>query len=318
MALDEALVATTNRFKIRKGNQRLSHDLKSNEATIQVVLDALKLTQGMYTMKHVDYVSLLWEDLIYQVENKNAKKNNDIVISRYQDTQIYRAILPNVLTSQDMLEFKAYKEYYAFASGAVPPKAKTSYKKKAKEPVSSKTASEYASKGDGVGKLLKVPDEQEQEDTSTDEGADTLSGIFDVPKKKCSTQSDEDKFYYEESNDDDESLDNEDNEDIKELYDDVNINLGNIDAEMIDANQGTAKQHVYQEEEYAHRVSALEIELSELKQTNQFVEAISYIPGIVDKYMAFKMKEAMDVAVQLQTNKLREEAQAENEEFLNQ
>nr|GFC77484.1 hypothetical protein [Tanacetum cinerariifolium] len=56
----------------------------------------------------------------------------------------------------------------------------------------------------------------------------------------------------EKSNDDDESLDNEDDEDIKELYDDVNINLGNIDAEMTDANQGTAKQHVYQEEEYAH------------------------------------------------------------------
>ncbi|GKF60853.1 hypothetical protein Tco_0177639 [Tanacetum coccineum] len=30
------------------------------------------------------------------------------------------------------------------------------------------------------------------------------------------------------------------------------------------------------------------------------------------------MKEAMDVAVQLQTNKLKEEAQAENQEFLNQ
>nr|GEY71361.1 hypothetical protein [Tanacetum cinerariifolium] len=44
MALDEALVATTNRLNIGKGNQRLSPNLKSNEATIQVVLDALKLT----------------------------------------------------------------------------------------------------------------------------------------------------------------------------------------------------------------------------------------------------------------------------------
>nr|GEV12344.1 hypothetical protein [Tanacetum cinerariifolium] len=44
MALDEASVATANRLKIGKGNQRLSPDLKSNEATIQVVLDAFKLT----------------------------------------------------------------------------------------------------------------------------------------------------------------------------------------------------------------------------------------------------------------------------------
>ncbi|GKA07223.1 hypothetical protein Tco_0686447 [Tanacetum coccineum] len=40
--------------------------------------------------------------------------------------------------------------------------------------------------------------------------------------------------------------------------------------------------------------------------------------GIVDTYLASKMKEAVDVVVQLQTNKLIEEAQPENQEFLNQ
>nr|GEY19573.1 hypothetical protein [Tanacetum cinerariifolium] len=56
----------------------------------------------------------------------------------------------------------------------------------------------------------------------------------------------------------------------------------------------------------------------EVRQTNQFAEVISLILGIVNNYIAFKMKEAVDVAIQLQTNKLREEAQAENQEFLNQ
>ncbi|GJV71441.1 hypothetical protein Tco_1491436, partial [Tanacetum coccineum] len=69
---------------------------------------------------------------------------------------------------------------------------------------------------------------------------------------------------------------------------------------------------------FDQRESALESEMSDLRQTNQFAEAVSLIPGIVDKYLASKMKEAVDVAVQLQTNKLREEAQAENQEFLNQ
>ncbi|GJS85666.1 hypothetical protein Tco_0752207 [Tanacetum coccineum] len=69
---------------------------------------------------------------------------------------------------------------------------------------------------------------------------------------------------------------------------------------------------------FEQRVSALETEMSEFKQTNQFAEAVSSIPGIVDNYLASKMKETVDVAVQLQTNKLREEAQAENHEFLNQ
>nr|GEX93534.1 hypothetical protein [Tanacetum cinerariifolium] len=65
-------------------------------------------------------------------------------------------------------------------------------------------------------------------------------------------------------------------------------------------------------------VSALETELSRFRQTNQFAKAISLISSIVDNYIASKMKEAVDVAVQLQTNKLKEEAQAKNQEFLNQ
>ncbi|GJQ91881.1 hypothetical protein Tco_0003020 [Tanacetum coccineum] len=44
IALDDALVAPTNRLKIGKSNLRLSSDLKSKEATLQVVYDVLKLT----------------------------------------------------------------------------------------------------------------------------------------------------------------------------------------------------------------------------------------------------------------------------------
>nr|GEY93919.1 hypothetical protein [Tanacetum cinerariifolium] len=46
--------------------------------------------------------------------------------------------------------------------------------------------------------------------------------------------------------------------------------------------------------------------------------ALSLIPGIVYNYLASKLKEEENVAIQLQSNKLREEAQAENQEFLNQ
>ncbi|GJS85345.1 hypothetical protein Tco_0751886 [Tanacetum coccineum] len=46
--------------------------------------------------------------------------------------------------------------------------------------------------------------------------------------------------------------------------------------------------------------------------------ALSSISGIVDNYLASKMKDAVNVVVQLQSNKLREEAQAENDEFLKQ
>ncbi|GJT23478.1 hypothetical protein Tco_0893415 [Tanacetum coccineum] len=42
--LDDALVAPEHRLKIGKSNLRLSSNLKSKEPTLQVVLDALKLT----------------------------------------------------------------------------------------------------------------------------------------------------------------------------------------------------------------------------------------------------------------------------------
>ncbi|GKE28238.1 hypothetical protein Tco_1443622, partial [Tanacetum coccineum] len=57
---------------------------------------------------------------------------------------------------------------------------------------------------------------------------------------------------------------------------------------------------------FDQRVTALESELSMLKQSNPFAEAISSILGIVDKYLATKIKEAVDVAVQLKSDKLRE------------
>ncbi|GJV56661.1 hypothetical protein Tco_1457666 [Tanacetum coccineum] len=65
--------------------------------------------------------------------------------------------------------------------------------------------------------------------------------------------------------------------------------------------------------QFDQRVSALESKMSEFRQTSQFAEAVSLIMGIVDTYLASMMKEAVDVAVQLQTNKLREETQAENQ-----
>ncbi|GJZ95565.1 hypothetical protein Tco_0667899, partial [Tanacetum coccineum] len=52
-------------------------------------------------------------------------------------------------------------------------------------------------------------------------------------------------------------------------------------------------------------------------QTNQFAIAVSLIPGIVDAYLANKMHEAVKTVVQLQSKRLRDEAKAENVDFIN-
>nr|GEX61219.1 hypothetical protein [Tanacetum cinerariifolium] len=103
------------------------------------------------------------------------------VISRHQDTQIYGAILANVLTNQEMLDSKAYKEYYVVASGAEPPKAQTKYKKKADEPtISPKKKLVQATKGTRLKSKAKVtkPDKKKQPAKKTK--AKDLAVLFEV------------------------------------------------------------------------------------------------------------------------------------------
>ncbi|GKA61031.1 hypothetical protein Tco_0760438, partial [Tanacetum coccineum] len=322
IALDDALVAPANRLKIGKSNFRLSSDLKSKEATLQVVYDVLKLTPfykafqisadvpeiymqefwatatvhhhsirfkmnnkkhivnleyfremlqicpklpnqqfeelpfeeailtflrdlghsgeikmitdvnvnklhqpwrsfaaGMYHKKNVDYAYLLWEDFVYQVENKNVKKSNEMyyprftkviinffmakdqsiprrnsvnwhyarddymfttikVVSRHEDTQLYGAILPNELTNEDIRNSESFKEYYAIASGAEPPKTKASVKKK--QIGSDKTTTSSTTKGKRLktsAKTAKPAKKKQPAKTSMDKGLTVLSEV---------------------------------------------------------------------------------------------------------------------------------------------
>ncbi|GJR00536.1 hypothetical protein Tco_0523520 [Tanacetum coccineum] len=246
--------------------------------------------------------------------------------------------------------------------------------------------SETSGTDEGTGTIPGVPDvppyesksnkeswgDSQDEDGNNDEDCKSDDHDDDSDDERIESDSDEIPDPNLTNIDDEETMDDqEDDEVIKELYVDVNVNLGNDDTEMIDAGQRASEQQ-NKANEPVHRssvssdftskllnhenlspadneiaslmetlarqatvipeitsgfttttppptpVSALESEMSEFKQTNQFAEAVSSILGIVDTYLASKMKEAVDVAIQLQTYKLREEAQAENQEFLNQ
>nr|GFB44164.1 hypothetical protein [Tanacetum cinerariifolium] len=104
--------------------------------------DSFRLSQaqilwGLYHTRSIDYAFLIWEDFVYQVENKNQKKSNEMyyprftkVVSRHQNTQQYGAMLPIELTNDEIKNTKAYKEYYAFATGEAAPKPKASARRK--------------------------------------------------------------------------------------------------------------------------------------------------------------------------------------------
>nr|GEX27819.1 retrovirus-related Pol polyprotein from transposon TNT 1-94 [Tanacetum cinerariifolium] len=75
--------------------------------------DSLRLSQtqinwGLYHKRNVEFAYLMWEYFIYQVEHKDTKKSNEMYYPRNSD---------------------AYKEYYAIATGATPPKPKASIRK---------------------------------------------------------------------------------------------------------------------------------------------------------------------------------------------
>nr|GEX26423.1 putative reverse transcriptase domain-containing protein [Tanacetum cinerariifolium] len=185
---------------------------------------------GMYHKKNVNYVYLLWEDLDQSISRRNKMFwytarddpmfNTIRIISRHHDKHIYDAILPAGLTNQEMLDSKAYKEYYAVTDGAEPPKAKTKYKKKAGEPVTSpKSKTAFASKGTRLKSKAKskVPDEQQQKTFGTDEGTGTIPGVPDVPPYESESDNEswgdsEDEDDYDGDGDNDDDGDNEDSE----------------------------------------------------------------------------------------------------------
>ncbi|GJZ40740.1 hypothetical protein Tco_0587626 [Tanacetum coccineum] len=309
--------------------------LSGKETRIDKIrLSHAQILWGMFYKKNIDYVYLLWEYFMFHIENKDAKKTYKMSYSRFtkiiidyfmskdqhEDTQVYGSILPKELTNQVMLESKAYKTYYAFASAEKTLKPKY-VRKKADPDTSPKQKPVQANKGtrlktttkvalteaeqiklatkrsktqfhssyasgssDGVDTQSKVPNEQQQKTSGTDEGTGTKPGVPDVPKYDSKSEKepwgdsneedddDEDDFEDDvddnddddgdnddgddnDSNDDDEAaserieldreeipnlnqsnnddkekMDKEEDDEVtKELYKDVNVNLGTED-----------------------------------------------------------------------------------------
>ncbi|GJU37146.1 hypothetical protein Tco_1185500, partial [Tanacetum coccineum] len=223
-------------------------------------------------------------------------------------------------------------------------------------------------KGDGTDFESGVPDEQRRKTSGTDEGTGDSREEEDDDENDCEDENDDDgndgddsdrdqipvlnqssTEYYEEE---EEKIDDEEEDDevTKELYNDVNVNLGNKDADMTDADQGDADQQNKTDEPYKvlllrlykqasnlknsslanneiaslmdttvrHEelrsqtsslyifpvtnklliVTNLEKDLSEIKQVEQYAQALSSIPAIVDRYINNKLGEAIQTAME--------------------
>nr|GEV01548.1 retrovirus-related Pol polyprotein from transposon TNT 1-94 [Tanacetum cinerariifolium] len=210
---------------------------------------------------------------VYKVEHKEAKKSNEMyyprddqmfttikLVTRHQNTQKFGAMLPVKLTNKDIRNFVAYKEYYAIASGAAPPKTKASVRKtqsssdttmpppiatstrlstsaKGKQPAKSSKAkglsllSEVAMTKAGQIKLatkrsLQQTHISQASGSGADEGTGIIPGVFDVPTDESDEEiswksSDEDNDEVNDiSNDQEDDDDQDDNDQDDDNQDD--------------------------------------------------------------------------------------------------
>nr|GEU33839.1 hypothetical protein [Tanacetum cinerariifolium] len=100
------------------------------------------------------------------------------LVSRHQNTQHYSAILPIKLTNKAIRNTESYKEYYAIASGAEPPKTKASVKKK--QSCSDITVPSSTAKGKRLKTSVKVDKpakEKQPAKTSKAKGLTMLSEV---------------------------------------------------------------------------------------------------------------------------------------------
>nr|GEW40229.1 retrovirus-related Pol polyprotein from transposon TNT 1-94 [Tanacetum cinerariifolium] len=318
--------------------------------------DLLRLSQaqiiwGMYYQKNVDYVYLLWEDLVYQIENKEAKKNKDMYYPRFTKVIINHIMSKYQSISRRNKESDAYKTYYDFATGKVIPKPNDDEDDDQDddnaddeedddqdddndddEDHDGQDDDNEQTKSDNNGDDFVHPklytfDEEERYEKKLDEEENGFDQRFYTPSHFKSTDN---KAYDEVTQGDnveEEKLDEEKTnkeEEVNEVYNDVNINLEGRVTRMTDAllaksssiSSGFISKMLNPNPD-TDRVKALEDDFSKFKKTNLFAEAVSSILGIVDTYLANKMNEAVKTAVQLQSDSLRDEAQAENKDFIN-
>nr|GEZ08466.1 hypothetical protein [Tanacetum cinerariifolium] len=295
--------------------------------------DSLRLSQaqilwGLYHKINVDYVYMMWEDFVYQVEHKNQKKSNEMYYPWNSN---------------------AYKEYYVVVIGEAAPKPKASVRRTRSgsdtsitPPITAATKSQSSLSEVAMteAQQLKLVTKQSRQQMhisqasgfGADEGTGSIPGVLDVPTNKSEEEllwnySDDESADEEGKDDDDDDEDKGDEEgdddDDQEVVkndnkDDAEESRDDDEEEDIGLILGKEEEHVEEEEEdklYRDQESSsvssqfvtsmlnptldvgmelrsLEENFSEVMQTNQFAGVVSAIPGIAQQYMDQRMNEA--------------------------
>nr|GEW33685.1 hypothetical protein [Tanacetum cinerariifolium] len=239
------------------------------------------------------------------------------LVSKHQKTQQFGALLYIELTNDAIRNSKAYKEYYAIATGEAAPKPKASVRRTKSSSDTSITPPTAAASprltASAKGKQTTIASKSK----SADEGTGSQPGVPDVP----TDESDEELSWNSTDDEGDDNKEKDDDGDEEDDGDDGQEGNGDDDDEDDDGEEvpSTIIQNLPNFGSlfcFDDRLRSLEANLSEAMQTNQFAEAVSTIPRIFHQYMDQRMNEAVNVAVQIQSDCLRDEAQRDNDELL--
>nr|GEU63821.1 hypothetical protein [Tanacetum cinerariifolium] len=312
------------------------------------------------------------------------------LISRHQNTQQFGTLLPIELTNEEIMNSNAYKEYYAVATGAAPPKPKASVRKTRSSSDTTITPpttavglrlttfakgkqAAKASKAKSLSAFFEVAMTEVQQlklvtkrslhqthisqasGSGADKGIVSIPGVFDVPSDESEEELSWNSTY--EKGDDDEGKDgdgdeedegddgeegdgddddeDDDGEEVDDDDDDQDVERDNKKddeeegngEEDLGLNVGRKEGHDEEEEEEEDELykdvninkgrsiqATLEVKDSHVTLTlinPDGMESIFETTSQIDR-----MNEAVKVAAQIQSDRLRYEAERENDEFL--
>ncbi|GJS76453.1 hypothetical protein Tco_0726334 [Tanacetum coccineum] len=234
-------------------------------------------------------------------------------VSRHVDTQVYGAILPEAMTNRALLDSVAYMTYYAITLGAEPLKSRKRQKKSDLAIGSEESPSKKNGSCDATDFELRVPDEQHRKTSSTYEGTDAMGDVMMMMHNVDDVQKIAE--YYEEEEDmidDEEMMDEEKDDETTKCFSRVGFEASRGDVHVSTyissflkliskllnlENPSLADNEIasLMDTTVRHkepRVINLEKDPSEIKQVDQYSQALSFIPAIVDRYIDNTLGEA--------------------------
>nr|GEY23040.1 hypothetical protein [Tanacetum cinerariifolium] len=277
------------------------------------------------------------------------------LVSRHQNMQQFGAMLPIELTNEDIRNSNAYKEYYAVATGATPPKPKASVQKTRSSSDTTVTLPTAAAgprlgsndRGTKLKLATKISLQQthisQASGSSADEGTGTIPGVPDVPTDESeeeiswkSTNEKGDDNDDDDEGDDGEGDDNDDDDNDEKVNDDAQDDDDQEDEgnDGDDEEEGSDDEQESDEEEFIH--PSLNTHAEEEPRDEESFDPISETPkhtddegngeenlGINVAEKKVKMKRTRKtnytetlISILEGSDRLRDKAKAENDEFL--